>query len=65
MVSATNQARRKMATLIQEDLAQVGIRVRLQPTEFGVMTDAVLKTRNSRASTLRASSAAMPIRIPR
>ena len=45
MVSATNQARRKMATLIQEDLAQVGIRVRLQPTEFGVMTDAVLKTR--------------------
>lgn len=45
MVSATNQARRKMATLIQEDLAQVGIRVRLQPIEFGVMTDAVLKTR--------------------
>jgi peptide/nickel transport system substrate-binding protein len=45
MVSATNQARRKMATLIQEDLAQIGIRVRLQPTEFGVMTDAVLKTR--------------------
>ena len=45
MVSATNQARRKMATLIQEDLARVGIRVRLQPIEFGVMTDAVLKTR--------------------
>jgi peptide/nickel transport system substrate-binding protein len=45
MVSASNQARRKMATLIQEDLAEVGIRVRLQPTEFGVMTDAVLKTR--------------------
>jgi peptide/nickel transport system substrate-binding protein len=45
MVSASNQARRKMATLIQEDLAQVGIRVRLQATEFGVMTDAVLKTR--------------------
>jgi peptide/nickel transport system substrate-binding protein len=45
MVSASNQARRKMATLIQEDLAQVGIRVRLQPTEFGVMTDAVLRTR--------------------
>ena len=45
MVSATNQARRKMATLIQDDLAQIGIKVRLQPTEFGVMTDAVLKTR--------------------
>lgn len=45
MVSASNQTRRKMATLIQADLAEVGIRVRLQPTEFGVMTDAVLKTR--------------------
>ncbi len=45
MVSATNQARRKMATLIQEDLARIGVRVRLQPTDFGVMMDAVLKTR--------------------
>jgi peptide/nickel transport system substrate-binding protein len=45
MVSASNQARRKMATLLQEDLAAVGIRMRLQPTEFGVMTDAVLNTR--------------------
>ncbi len=45
MVSASNAARRKMATLIQEDLAAIGIKVRLQPTEFGVMTDAVLKSR--------------------
>ena len=45
MVSASNQPRRKMATLIQDDLAQIGIAVRLQPTEFGVMMDAVLKSR--------------------
>ena len=34
-----------MATLIQEDLDRVGIRVRLVPMEFGVMMDAVLQTR--------------------
>jgi peptide/nickel transport system substrate-binding protein len=45
MVSASNQPRRKMATLIQDDLSQIGIDVRVQPTEFGVMVDAVLKTR--------------------
>jgi peptide/nickel transport system substrate-binding protein len=45
MVSASNQPRRKMATLIQDDLAQIGIRLRVQPTEFGVMVNAVLKTR--------------------
>jgi peptide/nickel transport system substrate-binding protein len=45
MVSASSQPRRKMATLIQDDLARVGIKVRLQPIEFGVMMDAVLKTR--------------------
>src|SRR5206468_2606169 len=45
MVSASNQPRRKMAALIQEDLARVGITVRLQALDFGVMMDAVLKTR--------------------
>jgi peptide/nickel transport system substrate-binding protein len=45
MWSASNQPRRKMATLIQEDLARVGIRMRLLPMEFGVMMDAVLQTR--------------------
>jgi peptide/nickel transport system substrate-binding protein len=49
MVSASNQPRRKMATLIQEDLARIGIRLRLQATEFGVMMDAVLKTRRFEA----------------
>jgi peptide/nickel transport system substrate-binding protein len=50
MVSASNQPRRKMATMIQEDLARVGIRLRLQSTEFGVMMDAVLKTRKFEAA---------------
>ena len=45
MVSAGNQPRRKMATLIQEDLGLVGIRMQLLPIEFGVMMDAVLQTR--------------------
>jgi peptide/nickel transport system substrate-binding protein len=45
MVSASNQPRRKMATLIQDDLARLGIDLRVQPTEFGVMLDTVLKTR--------------------
>jgi peptide/nickel transport system substrate-binding protein len=45
MVSASNQPRRKMATLVQEDLDRVGIRMRLLPMEFGAMMDAVLQTR--------------------
>jgi peptide/nickel transport system substrate-binding protein len=44
-VSASNQSRRKMAAMIQEDLAQIGIRMRVQPVEFGTLLDAVLKTR--------------------
>lgn len=50
MVSASNQLRRKMATLVQEDLAGVGIRVQLLPTEFGAMTDALLNTRKFEAA---------------
>jgi len=50
MVSASNLPRRKMATLIQEDLAQVGIRVRVEPIEFGALLDAVLKTRRFEAA---------------
>jgi len=44
-VSASNQSRRKMAAMIQEDLGQLGIHVRVQPMEFGTLVDAVLKTR--------------------
>ena len=44
-VSASNQPRRKMAAMIQEDLARLGIRVRVQAVEFGTLLEAVLKTR--------------------
>ena len=44
-VSASSQPRRKMATMIQEDLAQLGIRVRVQAVEFGTLLETVLKTR--------------------
>jgi peptide/nickel transport system substrate-binding protein len=42
MVSASNAARRKMATLVEEDLAKIGIRAHATPTEFASMVDAVL-----------------------
>ena len=42
MVSASNAARRKMATLVEEDLAKIGIRAHVTPTEFASMVDAVL-----------------------
>jgi peptide/nickel transport system substrate-binding protein len=44
-VSASNQPRRKMAVMIQDDLARLGIVVRVQTVEFGALVDAVLKTR--------------------
>jgi peptide/nickel transport system substrate-binding protein len=56
LVSASSQVRRKMATLIQDDLARVGITARLQATEFGVMMDAVLKTRKFQAAVWGLSS---------
>jgi len=42
MVSASSALRRKMATIVEEDLAQVGIQAHATPTEFGSMVDAVL-----------------------
>ncbi len=42
MVSASNAARRKMATLVEDDLARIGIRAHATPTEFASMVDAVL-----------------------
>jgi peptide/nickel transport system substrate-binding protein len=42
MVSASNAARRKMATLVEEDLGKIGIRAHATPTEFAAMVDAVL-----------------------
>ncbi|HEY3131981.1 MAG TPA: ABC transporter substrate-binding protein [Acidobacteriota bacterium] len=49
MVSSSNQLRRKMATLVQEDLSRLGMQVHLSPIEFGAMMDAVLKTRKFEA----------------
>jgi peptide/nickel transport system substrate-binding protein len=45
LVSASNLLRRKMATLIQDDLQRLGIRAQATPIEFGAMMDAVLNTR--------------------
>ncbi len=45
MVSASNQLRRRMAALVQEDLSKAGIEVQVLPTEFGAMMDAVNNTR--------------------
>jgi peptide/nickel transport system substrate-binding protein len=45
LVSASSQVRRKMATLVQDDLARLGIRAQATPIEFGAMIDAVLNTR--------------------
>jgi peptide/nickel transport system substrate-binding protein len=42
MVSASNAARRKMAAIVEEDLAALGIRAHATPTEFAAMIDAVL-----------------------
>ncbi|SRR5579871_349866 len=42
MVSASNAARRKMATIVEEDLAAVGIRAHSTPTEFSSMVESVL-----------------------
>ncbi len=50
MVSSSNQLRRKMAVLAQEDLARVGVRAQVTPIEFGAMLDAVLNTRKFEAA---------------
>ena len=50
MVSYSSQLRRKMAVLVQEDLARIGIRAQVAPTDFGAMMDAVLNTRKFEAA---------------
>jgi peptide/nickel transport system substrate-binding protein len=50
MASASNLLRRKIATLIQDDLAGIGIRAQALPTEFGAMMDAVRNTRKFEAA---------------
>jgi peptide/nickel transport system substrate-binding protein len=50
LVSASNAARSQMATIIQSDLAELGIRVTVVPLESRAVTDRVLNTRDYDAS---------------
>jgi peptide/nickel transport system substrate-binding protein len=45
LTSSTNADRTKMATLIQDDLKQLGIRVQVVPTEFRSLFDRVTQTK--------------------
>jgi peptide/nickel transport system substrate-binding protein len=52
LTSSTNADRIKMATLIQEDLKQIGIRVQVVPLEFRSLIDRVTQTREYEACIL-------------
>lgn len=52
LTSSTNADRTKMATLIQDDLKQIGIRVQIVPLEFRSLIDRVTQTREFEACVL-------------
>jgi peptide/nickel transport system substrate-binding protein len=52
LTSSTNADRTKMATLIQDDLKQLGIRAQVVPTEFRSLIDRVTQTREYEACIL-------------
>jgi peptide/nickel transport system substrate-binding protein len=52
LTSSTNADRTKMATLIQEDLKQLGVRVQIVPMEFRSLIDRVTQTREYEACVL-------------
>ena len=52
LTSSTNADRTKMATLIQDDLKQLGVRVQIVPTEFRSLIDRVTQTREYEACIL-------------
>lgn len=52
ITSSSNADRNKMATLIQEDLKQLGIRVQIVPLEFGSLIDRVTHTKDYDACVL-------------
>jgi peptide/nickel transport system substrate-binding protein len=52
LTSSTNADRTKMATLIQDDLKQLGMRVQIVPTEFRSLIDRVTQTREYEACIL-------------
>ncbi len=49
-VSASSNERNEMATMIQEDLKELGVRVNIVPMEFRAMLDRVLKTHDYEAA---------------
>jgi peptide/nickel transport system substrate-binding protein len=52
LVSASNPILREAATMIQDDLRQIGIRAQVAPLEFRAMVDRVLNTRQYEAAIL-------------
>jgi len=52
LTSSTNADRTKMATLIQDDLKQLGVRVQIVPMEFRSLIDRVTQTREYEACVL-------------
>src|SRR4029077_16280995 len=56
LTSSTNADRTKMATLIQDDLKQLGVRVQIVPTEFRSLIDRVTQTREYEACLLGLAS---------
>jgi len=52
LTSSTNADRTKMATLIQDDLKQLGMRVQIVPTEFRSLIDRVTQTKEYEACIL-------------
>ena len=52
LTSSSNEERTKMATLIQDDLKQLGIRVQVTPMEFRSLLDRVTKTKEYEACIL-------------
>ena len=56
LVSASNPARTEMATIIQADLAELGIEVTIQPLETRVIVDRIFNTKNYEACILSLES---------
>ena len=52
VTSASNAERRKMATLIQSDLAELGVRVQVTPLDFRALLDRVLQKHDFEACIL-------------
>ncbi len=55
MVASTHAARQQTATIVQQDLAELGISVQVTPLEFRAMTDRLLSTKRYEACMLTLS----------